>query len=135
MPYDCVALVQADIQASLRLRGPAILTSSAERPNLHLSCRAKPSDDVALMSGLIIDLILGKPCSLAPEPLQLAPPGHVPATVIYCVSKAEVETMRSVLDADVRLKGRVRRHAFGASLSQPGFFAAVHDVDGVRHGR
>jgi hypothetical protein len=68
----------------------------------------KPSEDVALMAGLLTDMLLGQPCSLAPEPAQLAPPGVIPATVIYCVSKAEVETMRSVMNTDARLRGRVR---------------------------
>ena len=100
--------LQAEIQAALRLRAPVTLCGSTERPNLHLSCRVKPSEDVALMASMLTDMLLGQPCSLAQEPVALAPPGCIPATVIYCVSKAEVETMRSVMNADARLRGRVR---------------------------
>ena len=81
---------------------------STERPNLYLACRNKVSEDIALMASMLADVILGKPCSLAREPSVFLPPGQVPATVIYCVSKQEVETMCSVMNADARLRGLVR---------------------------
>ena len=62
------------------------------------------------MASMLSDMLLGQPCSLAQEPVALVPPECIPATVIYCVSKAEVETMRSVMNADARLRGRVRNY-------------------------
>jgi superfamily II DNA helicase RecQ len=113
--------LQVDIHVTLRLREPLILSGSTKRPNLHLSCQLKPSEDVALMSGLLVDMILGKPCSIAPEPTVFAPPGEIPATVVYCVSKAEVETIRAVMHADKRLHGRVRPHFRYQLPSVPGY--------------
>lgn len=92
----------------LRLRTAVTVSGSTERPNLYLSCRLKLSEDIALMASMLADVICGKPCSLAREPVQFLPPGEVPATVVYCVSKAEVETMVSVMSADARLRGLVR---------------------------
>ena len=99
---------QADIRATLKLRAPATLAGSTERPNLHLSCELKPTEDCTVMAGLLADILIGKPNSFMPQPVVLAPPGEVPATIIYCVSKAEVEAMRNRLDQHAALRGKVR---------------------------
>jgi superfamily II DNA helicase RecQ len=103
--------LQADIKVTLQLRSPVVLKASPERPNLHLSCCMKPCEDSAFMAALLADLILGNPCSLAPGPLKLAPPNTVPATIIYCVSKVEVETLRTVMNTNPKLRGLVREQS------------------------
>ena len=106
---------QVEICNTLRLRSPLILRTSSERPNLHIACRLKPCEDAHVAANIIASLLLGRPCSLSPFVSNSTQaggptnaPGSVPPTVVYCVSKAVVTALVSVLSLVPEFVGKVR---------------------------
>lgn len=100
-----------EIAATLVMHNPLVICGSVERPNLHISVTRKPTEDVGMAASMLMDLILGKPCKLlpCPQPFESAysASGGIRPTIIYCVSRSEVEQLCSLMNANERFQGRV----------------------------
>lgn len=107
----CGAVLQMEIAATLVLRSPLVICGSVERPNLHISVSRKPSEDMGMAASMLMDLILGKPCRLLPQPQPsesaYSSSGGIRPTIIYCVSRSEVDQLCSLMNASERFQGRV----------------------------
>lgn len=100
-----------EIAATLVLRSPLVICGSVERPNLHISVVRKPSEDTAMAASMLMDLILGKPCRLLPHPQPFESAYHaaggIRPTIIYCVSRSEVDQLCSRMNSNEQFQGRV----------------------------
>lgn len=116
----CMCAVQMEIAATLVLRSPLVICGSVERPNLHISVARKPSEDTGMAASMLMDLILGKPCRLLPHPQPFesdySSSGGIRPTIIYCVSRSEVDQLCSLMNANERFQGKVCSHHDASGL-------------------
>jgi superfamily II DNA helicase RecQ len=124
-----------EIAATLMLRSPLVICGSVARPNLHISVRRKPSEDTSMAASMLVDVILGKPCRLLPNPQPFestfGPSGNIRPTIIYCVSRSEVEQLCSYMNADERLRGKACCLSYLAMHAKCVFMYCVGSVSQV----
>lgn len=102
--------MQADIATSLHLWQPLVLRSSSERPNLHIAFKVKLTEDTGVAGTMLAKLIMGQhTCmSTTARPVAPGPDGEVPATVVYCVSKAQVSQFVATVGNVPGFRNKVR---------------------------
>lgn len=109
---DAACGAQVEIARVLGMRQPLVLRGSSERASLHIAHRLKPSEGSAAGAELIERLLSGRACSATPLMSAAArgsPPREIPAAVVYCVSKAQVAEMVTLLSRQPLFAGKVRR--------------------------